>query len=103
MIKIDVKEKNKRISEVLIKGHANYDISGQDIICASVSSIVITSINMIITFDQDSITYEEKDGYIKINTLKTDDITNKILINMINRLNELVSKYPKNINMKRGE
>lgn len=103
MIKVDVKEKNNVISEILIKGHANYDDYGKDIICASVSSIVITSINAILSFDNKAVYYEDKDGYLKINNLKKDDITNKILTNMINMLNELVNKYPKNINMKRGE
>ena len=43
MIKVEI-ENNK----IEIKGHANYDDYGKDIVCASVSSIVITTINAII-------------------------------------------------------
>ena len=53
MIKVEI-ENNK----IEIKGHANYDDYGKDIVCASVSSIVITTINAIIEFDPESIYYE---------------------------------------------
>ena len=43
MIKVKVEENNNYISKVTIKGHANYDELGKDIVCAAVSSIVITA------------------------------------------------------------
>lgn len=92
MVKVVVKE-----NEIIVSGHAYNDISGKDIVCASVSSIVTTTINAIIRIDKEAIIYEEKDGYIKINNLKKDNITNTLLINMTELLKELVSKYPKNI------
>ncbi len=95
MVKVVLKE-----NEIIISGHAYNDISGKDIVCASVSSIVIATINAIIRIDKDAIFYEEKDGYIKINNLKKDNITNALLINMTELLKELVSKYPKNIIMR---
>ena len=53
MIKVEI-ENNK----IEIKGHSNYDDYGKDIVCASVSSIVITTINAIIEFDPESIYYK---------------------------------------------
>jgi len=103
MIKITSEENNNIIEAITIKGHANNDISGKDIICASVSSIVITTVNAIIRFDKEAIFYEEKAGFMKINNLKKDDKTNTLLTNMLDLLRELVSKYPKNIQMKRGK
>ena len=47
MIKIDVKETDC-IDKIEIKGHANYSLHGSDIVCASVSSIAITTVNAII-------------------------------------------------------
>ena len=44
MIKVDLTKENV----ITISGHANYDDKGKDIVCASVSSIVITTINAII-------------------------------------------------------
>ena len=92
MIKVEI-ENNK----IEIKGHANYDDYGKDIVCASVSSIVITTINAIIEFDPESIYYEDLNNRILIKKLKDDDITNKLISNMIELLEELEKSYKDNI------
>lgn len=92
MIKVEI-ENNK----IEIKGHANYDDYGKDIVCASVSSIVITTINAIIEFDSESIYYEDLNNRILIEKLKDDDITNKLINNMIELLEELEKSYKDNI------
>lgn len=92
MIKVEI-ENNK----IEIKGHANYDDYGKDIVCASVSSIVITTINAIIEFDPESIYYEDLNNRILIEKLKGDDITNKLINNMIELLEELEKSYKDNI------
>ena len=92
MIKVEI-ENNK----VEINGHANYDDYGKDIVCASVSSIVITTINAIIEFDPESIYYEDLNNRILIEKLKDDDITNKLINNMIELLEELEKSYKDNI------
>ena len=92
MIKVEI-ENNK----IEIKGHANYDDYGKDIVCASVSSIVITTINAILEFDPESIYYEDLNNRILIEKLKDDDITNKLINNMIELLEELEKSYKDNI------
>lgn len=92
MIKVEI-ENNK----IEIKGHANYDDYGKDIVCASVSSMVITTINAIIEFDPESIYYEDLNNRILIEKLKDDDITNKLINNMIELLEELEESYKDNI------
>lgn len=92
MIKVEI-ENNK----IEIKGHANYDDYGKDIVCASVSSIIITTINAIIEFDPESIYYEDLNNRILIKKLKDDDITNKLINNMIELLEELEKSYTDNI------
>ena len=92
MIKVEI-ENNK----IEIKGHANYDDYGKDIVCASVSSIVISTINDIIEFDRESIYYEDLNNRILIKKLKDDDITNKLINNMIELLEELEKSYKDNI------
>lgn len=92
MIKVEI-ENNK----IEIKGHANYDDYGKDIVCASVSSIVITTINAVIEFDSESIYYEDLNNRILIEKLKDDDITNKLINNMIELLEELEKSYKDNI------
>lgn len=95
MIKIRIKENNNKIEEISIIGHAMYDDFGKDIVCSSVSSIVITTVNAIERIDKDSISYTEVPLNIKIE--KDNEITNILLINMIDLLKELQEQYPKNI------
>ena len=94
MIKISIKYEENKIKEVLIKGHALYDDYGKDIVCADVSSIVITTVNAILSINKDSITFDES---VMIKVIKNDEITDKLLINMINLLKELEHDYPNNI------
>ena len=94
MIKISIKYEENKIKEVLIKGHALYDDYGKDIVCAAVSSIVITTVNAILSINKDSITFDES---VMIKVIKDDEITDKLLINMINLLKELEHDYPNNI------
>ena len=75
MIKVNVKYNNNKVYELVIKGHAGYDVHGKDIVCAAVSSMAITTINNIIALD-DSIDYEENSGLLKIRVLKDTEINN---------------------------
>ena len=92
MIKISIKK-----DQIKIEGHSNYSEYGTDIVCASVSSIVITSINALLRFDKECIKYEEKDGYIKIDILKHNNYVDILIENMIDLLKELEKQYRKNI------
>ena len=88
MIKIELKD-----NLITIKGHAGYDDKGKDIVCASVSSIVITTINGIIEINPDAIDYSDLDNEIIIRKLKEDEIVNKLLNNMILLLENLEKDY----------
>ncbi len=88
MIKVEIKNK-----EIIIKGHASYSEYGKDIVCASVSSIVITTINAIIEIDKEAIDYEDLEGRINIKVLKDDNIINKLIDNMIQLLEQLEKDY----------
>lgn len=100
MIKVHVKKNDNQIDNIEITGHANYADLGKDIVCAAVSSIVITSLNGIISLDDKSIEYS---GNINIKNIKMDYITNKLLNNMLNMLIELSNDYPKNIQIREEE
>ena len=101
MIRIKIQTKNKQFQKITFRGHAFYDDYGKDIVCASVSSIVTTSINAILRFDNGTIDYESKEGLVKIDILKEDETTRKLIDNMIALLEELASDYPKNIKVER--
>lgn len=99
MIKVTVKKNNDLIEEISVKGHANFDVYGSDIVCASVSSIVITSVNAMLKLDDTCLDYIEQDGFVNIKLLKHDLVTNTLVNNMIELLKELETKYPKNVKL----
>lgn len=97
MIKVTVQREKNRLQEVVVKGHSGYDEQGKDIVCASVSSIVITSINAIERLHSGSITFLKEDGYLKIVVVHPTNHTNELLENMLDLLKSLEQSYPKNI------
>lgn len=97
MIKVDLREENK----IVITGHSGYDELGKDIVCASVSSIVVTTINAIIDFDENAIEYTDENDKTSIEIVKNDNITNKLINNMIFMLSTIEKDYPKNIKILR--
>ena len=99
MIKINLKYNNNLIDSINISGHANFDVYGKDIVCASVSSIVITSVNAIIRLNSDSISYDDSNG-LSISILKHNDITDTLIDNMVSLLKDLEKQYKKNIIIK---
>lgn len=92
MIKVDIKK-----NSITITGHAMYDESGKDIVCAAVSSIVITTINGLVRLNKSGFNYEDKEGFVKITINKIDHDTKILLENMISLLKELEKKYNKYI------
>ncbi len=97
MIKIKLNYEDDFIKSFKITGHADFADYGKDIVCASVSSIAITSVNLAISFDSNSIEYNLKEGFIDVKVIKKDKIINKVFENMVNMLKELEEQYDKNI------
>ena len=97
MIKVSINKENNIVNNITIKGHANFDDYGKDIVCASVSSIVITSINAILRIDENSIDYQEEEGLVIIDIKKHTNVIDILIDNMIDLLNQLENKYNKNI------
>jgi uncharacterized protein len=92
------KDKNGIIESVVMKGHANYR-EDNDIVCASISTMLIVSVNAILEFDNNAIKVEEG-SKIVLKNLKKDDITNKLLINLEKSLYEIQKQYERNIKIK---
>ena len=99
MIKVRISKKDNVIQSIHCKGHAMYDDYGKDIVCASFSTMIITTINAILTFDQNAISYTDNND-LKIINIKKDNITNNLLNNLVNMIYELRDNYNKNINIK---
>ena len=99
MIKVKLIKNNNQIKKIIIKGHAMYDDYGKDIVCASVSSTIITSVNISLSIDSKSLSYIDKDG-LEIEVKKDDIVTTKIISTMVSNLYKLEKAYPNNIKIK---
>ena len=100
MIKVKIVKENSNYKKISILGHAMYDDYGKDIVCSAASSIATTTINGILTLDEGSLSYQvNKEGLI-IENISTDEITQKLLGNMVNLLKQLEEQYPTNIEVK---
>ncbi len=99
MIKIKLFKKGNDLERIVIKGHAMYDDFGKDIVCAAVSSTVITSVNACLSIDENSLSYDDNEG-LEIEIMKNDIVIKKIIESMISNLKELETAYPKNVQIK---
>lgn len=97
---IKVIKKNKVIE---ISGHAGYDEYGKDIVCASVSSVIMTTVNSIMNIDNSSISYVDDGNKIIIEKLNDNDIVDKLLDTMILILKNLEEQYKENIKVESEE
>lgn len=99
MIKANIKRENGFITNINISGHAMYDVYMKDIVCAGVSSSLITSVNAILMFDKNAIKYTEGNNF-SLENIKKDNITNTLLENLYRTLKEIEKDYKDNIEIK---
>ena len=88
---------------IKISGHANYDVYGKDIVCASVSSIITTVVNIIMNIDNKAISYQDDGKVITITKLNDNKIVCTIIETMISMLKDLENQYNKNIKIESEE
>lgn len=93
---------SKEADKIIIKGHANYSDSN-DIVCASVSSIMYTTVNAILRFNKNAIKFSDTLDKVTIDIISKDEITEVLIINMMSLFMELASDYPKNIKIESEE
>ena len=97
MIKVNVTTNDNLVDKISISGHAMYDDYGKDIVCASVSTMVITTVNAISRLRQNDITCNQDDGFVEIVINTHNSITDTLIENLIDLLKELEKQYNKNI------
>lgn len=90
----------KSDNQIILSGHSDYDDLGKDIVCSAVSCIMITTVNAIMKIDSKAISYKRYSDISEINIISKDKITMNLLDNMMELLNDLCKKYPKNIIVK---
>ena len=93
MIRVEISSK-----KITVKGHANQATYGQDIVCASVSTAVIMSVNQIEVFGKaHCIEASVLDGNTCITLVSEDETVSKVLDNLVFTLKDLELQYPKYI------
>lgn len=90
-------------SNISITGHAEYDDYGKDIVCAAVSSVVLCSVEAIASFDEEAIDIKETTDKLELIIKKDDNVTSKLIKNMLNCLQEIEKKYSQNIKITNKE
>lgn len=93
MITINVKKKEDVVKYIKISGHAGYADEGYDIVCASVSCIAITTVNAMISIDEDCLVYSEAEGLLEIGMVRHTEVIDKLINNMLAMLKSLAQEY----------
>jgi len=100
MIIVKTEKENAYYKSISVLGHAMYDEYGKDIVCSAVSSIVITTVNGILSLNRNSISYLASKKGLNIKVNKQDRTTQILLNNMVRMLKELQLKYKDNIEVR---
>ena len=69
------RNQNQEVEKFYCSGHAGYDIQGYDIVCASISTLVINTINSIEAFTSCAFICEANEESGDIDFQFTDEIT----------------------------
>lgn len=102
MIKVDVRCQSNEVKYIEVSGHALYDHSGKDIVCASVSTALIMTINALEKLAVlDTIKYDIEEGYFQLEVLTKDPLAKSMLDNLVYSLTDLSNQYPKYIKIKK--
>jgi len=102
MIKADIQYDLNQVSKIEVSGHALYADSGKDIVCASVSTAIIVTVNALEKLNVlDYIEYEIEEGYFLAVVKEKNDTVNALLDNLAYSLDDLNNQYPKYIKIKK--
>lgn len=98
MIKYQCLVKESTIKEITVSGHALYDKSGKDIVCAAVSTAIYVTANAIESLKEDhNIDLKIDDGYFNLKVKNSTTIVEGLLRNLEYTLDELEKQYSKYI------
>ena len=84
-----------------IEGHADFADSGEDIVCAGVSSAVMLTLNLLSDARAEG-TPEIKDNLIRYTVQKNSRATDLLIGGLCRHLQALSEEYPNNICVKSG-
>jgi uncharacterized protein YsxB (DUF464 family) len=86
------RDKRDRYTGFTIKGHADYDEAGSDIVCAAVSALSQTALLGLIQYASQDVPYEVNDGFLSVQ-VKPCEASQIILGTMVAGLEQIVRQY----------
>ena len=87
------RDKRDRYTGFTIKGHADYDEAGSDIVCAAVSALSQTALLGLIQYASQDVPYEVNDGFLSVQVPKPCEASQIILGTMVAGLEQIVRQY----------
>lgn len=107
------KDNNNYIKKYTIKGHAEYDEHGKDIICAAISVLSQTALLSLVEvcgLEEKAIKYsiDEKTGFLDVNLPKDIEIsilekTQIVLNSLVVGINSVIESYPEYVTLEYRE
>lgn len=94
--------RKEREATIEIKGHAEYNTYGMDIVCASISTACIFTANLInrlkLSYNVMDLVCDE--GYFRLQIQTSDSVLKGIFDNLEEMMKEVAKQYPKNLKLK---
>lgn len=100
MIQVTVKYKENTIEYLEVYGHANFAEHGSDIVCAGISSLLLSNLIYAEQLNQGIFKTEQKNGHVIVNVEQSDETLNHLLEAIVVGLTLMKEQYPKYIKMK---
>ena len=91
--------RSKSSTVVEVKGHADYDDKGYEIVCAGISIATLMTANLIdrLNYKLTVLDLIAEDGYFRLEVKNNDRVLNEIVNNLEDTLDDLWEQYPRYI------
>ncbi|AKU80133.1 ribosomal-processing cysteine protease Prp [Spiroplasma turonicum] len=92
---------DKTINNFNVRGHANFDNYGKDIVCSAVTGIVSGALNAFDSLYNDCFKIDVKTNKISVNILKNTKEVSILLNFLLIQLETISTQYPENFIIKK--
>lgn len=100
MIRVTVKYQANTITYLEVEGHANFAESGNDIVCAGVSSLLLSNLMYAEKYQLGTFVTNQEDGHVIVEVIKSEITLNHLLEAIVEGIRLMKEQYPKYIKMK---
>jgi|LAHS01.1.fsa_nt_gb uncharacterized protein len=101
MIKVTLQTNHSTFVSLEAKGHADSAPYGQDLVCASISAIILGGFNAL-EGDKDCYEVKVEAGYAYLKSLKAPNAHDAVVLStIVTQIESVASSYPKNVKLER--